>query len=397
MKRYNTDALSSLRAFALIFILCLSGCIEPFEPEGVQDTAGILVVEGNILDRGTTIKLSRTVEIDNIWRPSYFSLEEVNNAIVRVIDDNNHEIAVAKPQIVNGIAIPEYVVSSEIIFNTGTAYALDIQIGGKHYQSDFVTPLLTPEIDEISWRNNEGMSIDIMVSTHDPKNEIQYYRWVFEEDWEIRSQYFSPFIFDTKTNTFIEQSLSGPNNVYYCWASSKSKSILIGETTRFTEVTIKNRIIHNFLSTDTRFSYLYSVVVRQHGINKEAYTYYENIQKIIEQNSSLFALQPTELRGNIKCVSHPDEPVIGYIYASREVLSHRLFIDMSEMERKYNYNCTMEEYHENLMPWFYEQFNLGIISRNDRGMLLCVPRVCTDCTYHGGTKNKPDFWPNDHQ
>jgi len=23
--------------------------------------------------------------------------------------------------------------------------------------------------------------------------------------------------------------------------------------------------------------------------------------------------------------------------------------------------------------------------------------ICTDCTQNGGTKNKPDFWPNTHQ
>jgi hypothetical protein len=366
----------------------------------VQDTAGILVVDGVILDKGTTIKLSRTVKIDNAFKKVHFSPEEVINANVQVIDDNSQVIAVAKPQILNGTAIPEYIVESEIVFIPGTKYALEIHIGGKHYQSDFVTPVMTPDIDEVTWRNNEDFTLDILVSTHDPENKIVYYRWMFEEDWEIKAPLFTPFLFDLKTNQIYEQSLSGPNNRYYCWASDKSKSLILGTTDRLTEAKIENRIIHHFSSNNSRFSYLYSIVVRQHGINKEAYTYFANKQKNLEQSEGIFSLQPTELEGNLTCISHPEEPVIGYIYATREIVFSRIFIDMTSMKKSYIFDCSfIQSCH---ISEFYRLFSKkgdwGLLSYDEiSGECILVQRMCVDCTDHGGSKNKPNFWPNDHQ
>ena len=28
---------------------------------------------------------------------------------------------------------------------------------------------------------------------------------------------------------------------------------------------------------------------------------------------------------------------------------------------------------------------------------LWAPAICADCRENGGTKNRPDFWPNDHK
>ena len=408
--KYNRLSLINCIVICLIGIwLFPTGCVEPFDPKVMQDTTGILVVDGTILDKGTTIKLSRTVIIDDTTRHVHFSPTEVNNAIVQVIDDYNRVIAIAKPQVINGTATPEYVVDGEIIFNPGTQYALDIQIGGKHYQSDFVTPVLTPEIDELTWRDNDGTSIDIMVSTHDPNNEVQYYRWLFEEDWEIRAQIFSEVNYDPLTYSFVDQSLSGPNNLYYCWASDKSKTIALGTTFGLTEATIKNKLIHNFTSNNSRYSYLYSILVKQHGLNKEAYMYYENVKKNIEQGSGIFAPQPSELQGNIQCISHPDEPVIGYIYAAREVVV-RKYIDMADMKQIYDNKCNdfdkdFEFRHKSAIVYYYHTphaflpppIPMGIIFCDSYDICLCAPRICTDCTQQGGTKNKPYFWPNDHQ
>ena len=302
-------------------LVCLIGillspisCVMPFEPSGVKDTAGILVVEGMILETGTTIKLGRTVELYGTpKKESASGLAAVNNARVHVIDDKNHTVAVAILQNIDGSKSSIYVVQDTITFIPGTKYALSIQIGEKQYQSAFVAPVRTPEIDEINWRYNEGESMDIMVSTHDPDNETKYYRWEFEEDWEIRSKHFSTLRYELGTGKIIEQNLFSSNNRYYCWASDKSKSILLGATARLTETTIKNKIIHNFPVRSSRFSYLYSILVKQYGLDKNTYTYFENLQKNIEQNGSIFAPQPTELRGNIKCISH-DERNIHKLY-----------------------------------------------------------------------------------
>jgi len=378
-----------------------TNCITPFEPLGVQDTAGILVVEGMILETGTTIKLSRTVEINT---KSDFEMEDLSHARVQVIDDGNNVVAVAEQQIIDEKINPgTYVVNSKITFTPGMKYALAIQIGEKQYQSSFVSPVRTPEIDAITWKFYDDKSMDIMVSTHDPEGEINYYRWAFEEDWEIQAAYFSPFVYDPLNRTLIEQSLTDPNNTYYCWDSDVSKSILLGASDQYTEAVIKNKRIHRILPDNSRFSFLYSILVKQYGIEKEAYHYFENVQKNIEQGGSIFSPQPSEIRGNINCLSNPDEPVIGYIVATKEVVA-RIFIDMETNEGEDWHNCgdLYEFSFANLFAAYINGLGISYVYTDEEQedevfIYVCAPLRCTDCTQRGGTKNKPDFWPNDHQ
>jgi len=373
-------------------ILFPTRCIMPFEPLGMKDAGGILVVEGMIMETGTSIRLSRTVSLYSNLTDSF---QGVNDARVQIIDDKNNVVAVTELQIIDGKTI--YAVPSEITFTPGTKYALHIQIGGKHYQSAFVSPVHTPEIDKINWRKNPDGSMDIMVSTHDPENQTEYYRWAFEEDWEIRSAAFSSLWYEISTGAIIEHNLFTSNNKYYCWASNKSKSIILGTSDRFTETAIKDKVIHNFPDSNTRFSYLYSILVRQYGIEKEAYLFLDNLQKNIDQSGSLFAPLLTEIRGNITCLSDSDEPVIGFIVATNEVAT-RIFINMEDIEGEDQYGCgnsrnfTRNQF-ENMFALGYniEYYNSAA------GYYVCQRVRCLDCMMRGGTKNKPDFWPNDHQ
>ena len=348
-------------------------------------------MEGMIMERGTTIKLSRTVSMD-----SRHSSQDIFDSRVYVIDDGNNVVAVAEPQISEGMTSSVYIVNGEITFVPGMKYALDIHIGEKHYQSAFVAPVLTPEIDSISWRKNTNGSMDIMVSTHDPEHQVEYYRWTFEEDWEYKSWYFGEIRYEI-SGALIPQSLFTENNRFYCWDSNKSKSIILGTSERLTEKAIKDRIIHNFQSDNTRFSYLYSILVKQYGIDREAYMYFANLQKNIESSGSLFAPILTELKGNITCLSDPEEPVVGYIAATIEVVS-RVFINMERIGGEDDYKCESTRRYESYQLADMYAAGYGIFYLQiPGGYYVCAPVRCIDCTMRGGTKNKPDFWPTDHQ
>jgi hypothetical protein len=378
-------------------VFFLSSCIVPFDAKGVKESVGILVVEGTILNVGTTVTLSRTV---SLYNNSLDSVQAVINAHVQIIDDKNNVIAIAEPQINDGMRSSVYKIPDEITFTPGVKYALDILIGDKRYQSAFVSPVMTPEIDEINWKHNIDGSIDIMVSTHDPENKTEYYRWVFEEDWEIRSHQYGAFRYDITNGEVIEQNQFTANNLYYCWASDKSKSMLLSTSERLTESMIKDKVIHNFPPNNSRFSYLYSILVKQYGLNKEAYTYFENLQKNNELSGSLFSPLLYEIKGNIKCLSDIDEPVIGFVTATK-VTTSRLFINMQRIEGEDEYDC----YSSNLEEHLYSKEQLGQAYGAGLGIwylsginnYACRPIRCVDCTKRGGTKTKPDFWPNDHQ
>ena len=385
-----------IMSFTGLLYCLLSSCISAFEPVGVEDTAGILVVEGLILDKSTTsIHLSRTVKLD---QQLPVTSVDVYNATIQLIDEENNVIAVAEQQIKDNMPVGgTYVFNDAISFAPAQKYALDIWIGNQHYRSAFVSPVHTPEIDEISWALNDDKSIDIRVSTHDPDNQTNYFLWAFEEDWEIRSPLFGNPRYDPQSRTFIEQSLYGPNNRFYCWSSDQSKSLLLGSSDKLSESIISNKKIHQIQPYTTRFSYLYSILVKQYGLDKEAYGYFENLQRNVEESGSLFAPQPSEKAGNIQCLSNPNEPVIGYIAITKETM-YRLFINVATLNLGDRSSCDEGESVD--FPDLYGAYLLGLgihYAEVPDKLYQCVPIRCVDCTQRGGTKNKPDFWPNDHQ
>ena len=376
-------------------ILFPANCISPFEPLGLKNTDGILVVEGMILETGTTIKLSHTVKLTERLNTVPLS-NYVSDAHIQVIDEAGNTVAIAEPQIIDGKINPgTYIIKDTIIFTPLQKYALTIQIGVKQYQSAFVTPIRTPEIDEVNWILNDDLSLEIMVSTHDSENEIRYVRWSFEEDWEIRSPLFASYRFDQSSIEIVEQNLYSPNNRYYCWDSDVSKSILLGSADKLTEASFNNKTIHKIAAHDTRLSYLYSILVKQYGLNKEAFTYFENIKNNLENSGSIFGPLPTEKPGNIQCLSNPDEMVIGYITVSKETTS-RIFINVSTLMILPQYFCDPESISVSEMPMVYRNGG-GIYQYDSRSdEFTYVPRKCVDCTELGGKKSKPNFWPNDH-
>ncbi|WP_332369297.1 DUF4249 family protein [Spirosoma telluris] len=55
---------------------------------------------------------------------------------------------------------------------------------GTDYYSDFVPIITTPPIDSVSWRTQDN-SVFFSLTTHDPKNNTHYYRWEYDETWEV--------------------------------------------------------------------------------------------------------------------------------------------------------------------------------------------------------------------
>jgi hypothetical protein len=353
----------------------------------MKDLSGILVVDGVILEEGTRIILTRTAKLGEKSSAEFFIVEHVNNALIQIIDENQTIVAVAK-QTRNW---EPYVVNETFTFVPDMKYALDIKTtDNKHFRSAFVAPLYSPEIDTVTYRVNSDNSIDIYVSTHDPGNQTNCYMWDFDEVWEYRSKLFESHRYDPMTGRFsIPQSLDGLNR-HYCWASDYSKTLNVATSEKYTNAAIINQKIHTLQPGTSRYSYLYSILVRQYGLDKDTYLYFENSQKNLDAGGSLFAPQPSEMPGNIQCLSDPGETVIGYIFASKAT-TYRTYINMTQLslDRFEDYtNCNATE-----APDDRTAFNMGLGFSNNQ----YVPIRCLDCTQRGGTKNKPAYWPNNHQ
>jgi hypothetical protein len=123
------------------------------------------------------------------------------------------------------------------------------------------------------------------------------------------------------------------------------------------------------------------------------------MKKNTEQTGSLFDAQPSQLSGNIHCLTDPNEFVIGYVEITQEQ-NQRIFISHSQVsDWKYDPGCSNYEIDN----------NLDSIAKYASGLTPMYPSAldalgnilkfkaasdvkCVDCRI-GRTNQKPPFWP----
>jgi len=408
------------RAGVGLFCLILCGCVTDFEPEGINEVSSILVVEGIITDDETTITLSRSL---NLLTDDFSSTYYVDHARVYVECDDGAQFQAdqwwwgisraGKYTIKTGKLDlkRQYRLKIEIEeIDTDVPITIPSSLPTKTYEyhSDYAYPIQTPEIDSVFWqKRGKGQPVTIHVATHSPLNEIMYYRWSYREDWEYCSE-LTYFDLNKCPKCNTEPLKNGEvcprckelkrEFPYYCWNNSNSKALLLGsaEKTVFGKLTDK---IIEYSPSNLKLSYLYRIDVTQNAISKRAYNYFTNIRRNSENTGSLFAPIPSELRGNIVCETDPGRPVIGYIDISTTTHKRKYISGQNIYERPYS-TCkvlSQEEMAELFDPIF--PLNLEYIIYEwfaPRMPPLFVQLKCVDCTYYGGTKDKPDDWPNNH-
>lgn len=375
---------------AILFsILFIPACIEEYTPKIGSELSDILVVEGTISGGdNTVIKLSRSVALS-----SEKTFSPVTGAIVYVQRSDGWTSNMGMET-----SIGEYHIAMDEL-DTSLSYSLFIKADGKEYASKATKPLITPDIDSVSWKKKgDGEPVTIHVTTHDYNTNVGYYRWAYKEDWEITAPYFANADFNIYTEVFTPYLLSGLN-AYYCWNKDSSRVLVLDNTEKLSGNLIYEKKLITIDPLHDKISYLYSVLVKQWAVSKAGYSYMDNLQSNIDDAGSIFAPQPSEMKGNIECLSSPEDAVIGYIDVAT-VTEKRIFITEKEVHdpgRKHQ-SCMIK----NAMGKFaaidtMTMYGLVVLNASEDMMdVQLSERRCVDCKVRGD-KIKPDFWPNDHQ
>ena len=381
---------------ALFSCLFFYACITEYNATGINEVGDILVVEGIITDNETCITLSKSV---NLKGDEWNITTAISNARVYVECDDGSK-TIAEPDIATNWKGQYFIKTGKL--DLAHKYCLKIEIdeqenssGGDwssaptktyEYCSDYSYPIETPQIDSIFWKKRGiRQPVTIYVSTHDEWNRVLYYRWSFEEDWEVHSEvYYYPY-------------------TYYCWNSAKNTELLLGST----EQTVFGRLtdIITEMSCDSKkLKELYRITVKQNAISKKAYNYFTNIEKNAKQAGSIFSPIPSELRGNITCVTDPGRPVIGYVDVSTTTKNHMFITEADGVyEEIFNYDIgcgfftadSLRKLYPEIAPNLpnnYIQYNT---SSPPTPPILYVKIDCVDCSWEGNAStNRPDDWPN---
>jgi hypothetical protein len=375
--------------FAFLFSgISLTSCKERFEPNLPIVPQGYLVVDGYINAQGVTqIKLSRTTPLDQkkTLRPEL-------NATLQIQGEDNSSYSFITSA--NGTYT-----SANNILNPSTRYRLRIRTkDNKEYLSDYTSVKITPPMDSVSW-TKEKDGVQIYVTTHDDQNKSIYYRWEYDETWEIQSAYSASYKYLAVGSTTVVPRGAGEPNIYYCWKYDTLRSIILQSSEKLTKDIISLKPLRFVPYLDERMGVRYSIQVRQYALDKQTYQFYELLRKNTESLGTIFDPQPSVVSGNIRSLSNPSELVIGHIGVTT-MEQQRIFIDSWSLGLAV-YNIIREceskdvpNHPDSLAPypspgwWPYEAISQGpAISAYKVSTSRCV-----DCRLRGGNNVKPSFW-----
>jgi Domain of unknown function (DUF4249) len=368
-------------------VLYLADCKQVYVPPAIKANNNYLVVDG-IINIGpgsvTTINLNRT---KNLTDSSSVGTPELH-AQVTVVGASGVSFALQDTGN-NGIYI-----SPALSLDNSQQYRIAITTSdGRKYQSDLVSGKQTPPIDSISWQ--EPLDLTFYVSTHDPSAKTRYYRWDFIETWQHDAPLQTPW----GVSNGIIFAVDSTNQKANCWTTLNSTAVIIDNTNALSQDLVDQYPIYTVGNGSEKLAIKYSILVRQYALTQDAYNYWNLIKKTSQELGTLFDVQPTQLAGNIHCLTNPAEPVIGFMSAST-VQQQRLFL-----------------YHTQLHNWPVNSPGGGCdttaipVNPNDfriytypdpyfapyyfvmLGPLVLASKSCLDCTLYGGNNIRPPYWP----
>ena len=277
----------------------------------------------------------------------------------------------------------------------------------KTYHTEWQEGLKPAVIDELGYLpNKEKDFMAVTLSMHG--NGSKHFRWTYDEHWEYTSDlradyyYIPPAYISAYLYGSVVERQNGENS-YYCWNKRSSRDILIFDTSDQTDDRFVDLEFIKIPRDDKRIQVLYYVNVHLEALNDDGYAYWNNVLQNSEVQDNIFAPIPSELKGNVTCDDDPDEMIYGYVNVAERV-SSEMFIDNKDVHFYDNRHYVPEPVLCPQAEW-YASYRSGMVPVNavfDDTMTQIVgytwgEKRCVDCLLEGGTKNKPDFWPNDHK
>jgi Domain of unknown function (DUF4249) len=382
-------------ALFVLMVIALASCKQRYESPVKAVASGYLVLEG-VINSGpgnTIIILSRSEPLDSVGKVYE------QGAGVKLQGEDNSSVSLFEQ------SAGHYSVDN-LNLNGTLKYRISIQTaGGKGYLSDFAPVLTNPPIDSISWQREKG-AVQMYISTHNPLNSTRYYQWEYEETWEFHSKYYSFLKYKIEQipgeqlySVVFRDSIrySYDTSIHVCWQFNNSSKILLGSSAKLSQDNIYLPIA-SIPKDSWELSVLYSIKVKQYAWTKDGYNFLEIMKKNTEIVGSVFDAQPSQLNGNIHCVTDPAEKVIGYFNIS-PVREQRIFISNSEVPGwNYQSGCysrTVVNNSDSIKAFASGLMPTEVVYQAPGGAIVtfaAAPPYCVDCTL-SGSNSKPIYWP----
>ncbi len=370
----------------VILLFFIAGCRESYEPPAIKAPNRYLVVDGIInMQTGsiTSFQLSKTKNLlDSLAidpeRGAEVSIEARGGASYPMQEQSAGLYA-----------------TNPLSLTYSDQYRLRIRTAdGSTYLSDYVTAKKTPPIENLSWQQNEDVTI--YVDTKDPTNNARYYRWDYVETWHYRAPLEGNFGLGLSNGVIFQKDIN--TQTTNCWQTMLSTEIVLASSVRLNEDVIAQFPVAVIPKNSEKIAIRYSALVRQYALTEEAYRFWDILRKNSQTLGTLFDAQPGQLSSNLYNVSNAAEPVIGFISAGN-VEEKRIFINRAELTNwqppvpnLYCGEAVISQDPQDPFRWNYPDTTYEPWHFVSPSGIRIAKKDCLDCRRRGGTNQKPFFW-----
>ncbi len=384
-------------------MLCCVNCVSPFDP-GIQGESGILVVDGSVIKGRETqvITISTTSLISN---PQF---QPVSNCQVKIRDNTGNEFVFHEE------SPGKYVTTIDdawLNFN-GQFKMMFTTASGDEYESDYQRLLESYPVDSVyavpeshysSVTGKESVSgMRFYADLDVPESATRYYRWVPEETWENRNHYE---IWGEYDGSNIKP-FSRRDSLQRCWVTTEATGIYTASTGNLSANRIKKVPLHFVESNSPKLAIKYCASIRQYALNADAFAYWSQREKELNESGNIYTSQPGQPTSNIHNVNHPGELVMGYFWVASCAVK-RVFASIpadppgAESCEYYGVSCASNDPGE-IAACLYDAVKsiegilpeppVYITVERNTSYNIAIKSQCVDCRALGGEARKPYFW-----
>ena len=367
--------------YILLLMFAALSCVYPYDVNLTSSDEFIPVFDGSIIiGEKATLSVTRMVDLDADYKAG-FTGDRAVPFTWWVEDDQGTKY------------LPSVAKQSEINLRTapvGHQYRMHAEVNGKTYESALQPVPDAPIIDDITfWADDNRVYVGASVS--ESEYSTGFIAFSFEETWEFHVEYVPEYDIDEESLS-ISEVPEGKVGNYYCWTSQGSYSDKIADVS-IIDGSIVAFPFHSFVRTDGRNHRKYSINTFVRYIPEEEYRFRKNLDQQ-EGGNDLFTPNPGEMIGNISCTSDPMQHVFGFVSVS-QAASKRVYLDnryliVKEINDAYLTIVPPNEY-RSYYDVGYRPIKQIVDFEGNIG-IGWGPLRCIDCTYAGGTLERPDFW-----
>ncbi len=377
-----------MRKYIYIFIvslLCCS-CVEEFDAKLSSADTNILCVEGTIKSNSNCIfYLSHSVSVDTEYVP--LSSIKISDATIAVKGSDGQSWAGRLTE----AGIYEVPVGP---LEASGQYWLEVEWNDNTYTSSPQMPIATPKIQDLSWElSDDGSLVNILLTPASSSSDKQYYKWTYEETWEVHTPLKATYEYDPDQNVIIPTE----TDLSIGWAEDKTHISTFGSNDNYSNGQIRNLVVYQIDKDDDRFNYRYYTKVYQTAISLAEYEYERLSAQLSDEMGGLFTPQPSALPTNITCQT-ADLQVIGFVGVSLNTSSAAIYASSKEVGHTDKRSIAMaDEELVKKLSW-YELWQQGWrvydYYPDLNPPVTWTARWCLDCTdpSWGASLTRPDFW-----